>query len=194
MEVTELGAHGDPGGRGDPGDRWPRTGDRGRYRADGSVAAVLEELRAHKPKVLRRLALARPAVADALGGGAESSPSLLVEEFARAGLVVEVWSEVLGEAVVLASDDACVDPGEVRAVYRAHELRVLLAPLLWHSDKSLFEVAGDATAIRPRGSAGRPALPSPHRCKLAMTPTGPLRSQGGMGGHPTSEVTPRSYD
>jgi hypothetical protein len=33
---------------------------------------------------------------------------------------------VLGEAVVLASDDACVDPGELRVVYWARELRVLL--------------------------------------------------------------------
>ncbi|HEV3077023.1 MAG TPA: hypothetical protein VHB47_21550 [Thermoanaerobaculia bacterium] len=28
--------------------------------------------------------------------------------------------------MVLASDDACVDPGELRVVYRARELRVLL--------------------------------------------------------------------
>ncbi|HXO41693.1 MAG TPA: hypothetical protein VN999_09605 [Thermoanaerobaculia bacterium] len=97
-------------------------------------AALMAELRVHKPEVLRCLTLLRPAVADALGGVAESSPSLLaddpcamgLEEFARAGLVVEVWCEVLGEAVVLASDDACVDPGELRAVYRARELRVLL--------------------------------------------------------------------
>jgi|ERR1700680_4821461 len=113
------------------------AGEELEIRPGGTVpAALLEELRAHKPEVLRRLALARAAVAvaDALGGVVEASPSLLagdacamgLEEFARAGLVVEVWSEVLGEAVVLASDDACVDPGELRAVYRARELRVLL--------------------------------------------------------------------
>jgi hypothetical protein len=35
------------------------------------------------------------------------------------GLAVQVWSKVLGEAVVLASDHAKVDPGELRSVYRA---------------------------------------------------------------------------
>jgi hypothetical protein len=94
--------------------------------------ALLAELRAHKPEVLRRLA--RPAVSDALGGVSESSPSLLaaevralpLEDFALAGLVVEVRSDVLGETVIFASDDARVDPGELWPVYRARELRVLL--------------------------------------------------------------------
>src|ERR1700680_626508 len=113
------------------------AGEEREIRPGGAVpAALLEELRAHKPEVLRCLAPARAAVAvaDALGGVVEPSPSLLVgdacamglEECARAGLVVEVWSEVLGETVVLASDDACVDPGELRVVYRARELRALL--------------------------------------------------------------------
>jgi TubC N-terminal docking domain len=113
------------------------AGEELEIRPGGAVpAALLAELRAQKPEVLRCLAPARPAVAvaDVLGGVVEASPSLLagdacamgLEDFARAGLVVEVWSEVLGEAVVLASDDACVDPGELRAVYRARELRVLL--------------------------------------------------------------------
>ncbi len=52
--------------------------------------------------------------------------AMRLEEFARAGLVVEVWSAMLDEAVVFASDDARVDPGELQTVYRAHELRVLL--------------------------------------------------------------------
>ncbi|HEV3073361.1 MAG TPA: hypothetical protein VHB47_02990 [Thermoanaerobaculia bacterium] len=94
--------------------------------------ALLVELRAHKSEVLRRLA--RPAVSDALGGVSESSPSLLaaevralrLEDFALAGLVIEVRSDVLGEGVIFASDDARVDPGERRPVYRARELRVLL--------------------------------------------------------------------
>jgi hypothetical protein len=97
-------------------------------------AALLAELRAQKPEVLRCLERPAVVVADALGGVAESSPSLLagdrcamrLADFARAGLVVEVWSEVLGGAVVLASDDACVDPGELRVVYRAREVLVLL--------------------------------------------------------------------
>jgi TubC N-terminal docking domain len=106
-------------------------------RPGGAVpAALLEELRAQKPEVLRCLAPARPAaaVADALGGVVEVSPSLVasdpcamgLEDFSSAGLVVEAWSEALGETVVLASDNACVDPGELRAVHRARELRVLL--------------------------------------------------------------------
>jgi site-specific recombinase XerD len=51
-----------------------------------------------------------------LGGVSETGASLLtaevcampLEEFARAGLVVEVWSAVLDEAVVFASDGARV--------------------------------------------------------------------------------------
>jgi hypothetical protein len=66
-------------------------------------------------------------VADVLGEVAESSRSLLsadrcamrLEDIARAGLVVEVWSEVLGYVMVMPSDDACVDPGELRAVVRS---------------------------------------------------------------------------
>ena|ERR1700720_3286559 len=114
------------------------AGEELEIRPGGAVpAALLEELRAHKPEVLRCLAPARPAVAvaDTLGGVVEASPSLVagdpcamgLEEFAQAGLVVEVWSEGLGEVVVLASDDACVDPGELRVVYWARELRALLA-------------------------------------------------------------------
>src|ERR1700680_5166995 len=85
------------------------AGEEREIRPGGAVPARRwEELRAHKPEVLRCLAPARAAVAvaDALGGVVEASPSLLVgdtcamglEEFARAGLGVEVWREVLGEA------------------------------------------------------------------------------------------------
>jgi hypothetical protein len=49
-----------------------------------------------------------------------------LDDFACAGLVVTVWSEVLGERVTFASDNARVDPGELRPVYRARELRALL--------------------------------------------------------------------
>jgi hypothetical protein len=93
---------------------------------------LLAELRAHKPEVLRHLAA--PPVAEQLGGVSPVPPSELVAEvcamrlddFARAGLVVTVNSEVLGERVLFASDNARVDPGELRPVYRAHELRALL--------------------------------------------------------------------
>ncbi len=96
---------------------------------------LVRSLRRLKPALLRLVAPeASRTVGETLGGVAETGGSLLtaevcamrLEEFARAGLVVEVWSSVLDEAVVFASDDARVDPGELRTVYRAHELRVLL--------------------------------------------------------------------
>jgi hypothetical protein len=97
-------------------------------------AELVRSMRELRPELLRLMALAPRTVGDALGGVSEVEPSLLVAEvcamaladFARAGLVVEVWSRVLGEAVVFASDDAWLDPGERRPVYRAHELQVLL--------------------------------------------------------------------
>jgi hypothetical protein len=95
---------------------------------------LVRSLRELKPELLRLLALAARTVGETLGGVAEACPSLLVAgvcamrlaDFARAGLVVEVRSRVLEEVVVFASDNARVDPGEPRTVYRAHELRVLL--------------------------------------------------------------------
>lgn len=68
------------------------------------------------------------------GAPAEASPCLAASdvtamslpELAEAGLVVEVRSEVLGETVVFASDNASVDPGEQRVVYRTAELAVLV--------------------------------------------------------------------
>ena len=73
-------------------------------------------------------------VADSLPGGVrEARPSVSAEdvcamplsEFAQAKLVVEVRSDVLGEVVVFASNNALVDPGERRVVYRASELKTL---------------------------------------------------------------------
>lgn len=46
--------------------------------------------------------------------------------FSGARLVVEAWCDLLGEVVVLASDNARLDPGELRPVYHAHELAALL--------------------------------------------------------------------
>jgi hypothetical protein len=100
--------------------------------AEAVPPALLARLRAHKPEVLRRLVA--PIVANAAGGVSPAAPSELVAEvcamrlddFARAGLVVTVWSKVLGERIILASDNARVDPGELRPVYRARELRALL--------------------------------------------------------------------
>src|SRR5260370_5211039 len=99
---------------------------------------LLAELEAREPEIVRRLTA--PAVADPLGGvspilpAEPGTPSALVAEvcamrlddFARAGLVVTVWIQVLSERVIFASDNARVDPGELRTVYPARELRALL--------------------------------------------------------------------
>lgn len=108
------------------------AGDRLRFRPAEAVSPeLLDKLRTYKPEVLRLL---RPAVADALGGVHEARPSLLtaevcvmpLDDFAGAGLVVEVWSERLGEVVLFASDNTAIDPGERRCLYRASELRETL--------------------------------------------------------------------
>lgn len=122
---------------------------------DVLTPAVLDELRNHKEELLQVLAgkqreggvliplettapvhhdPADPLLTDTIAGSsAESQGSLIaadvcamrLSEFANAGLVVAVRSEVLGEVVVFASDNALLDPGERRTVYRAAELRAL---------------------------------------------------------------------
>jgi hypothetical protein len=127
---------------------------------------ILRRLRQLKPELLRLVAMAPapPTVGDGLGGVSAVQPSLLVAEicamaladFARAGLVVEVWSKLLGEAVVFGSDDARIDPGERRPVYRARELQVLLgltAPTELrrvHEVKKIFR--GTITDASPNGA------------------------------------------
>jgi hypothetical protein len=95
---------------------------------------LLCRLRQHKPEILALLGRRR-TVARSLPGGAVAAQRSLIdegvcqmplEEFAQAGLVVTVYSEVLGETVLFASDNAVVDPSERRAVYRAAELREVL--------------------------------------------------------------------
>ena len=106
------------------------AGPRLRFRpAERVPAELMAELRAHKPEVLRLLKSGR--VQDGLGGvGPETLLggdvcAMQLSEFAGAGKVVEVRSAVLGETVVFASDNAILDPGERRPVYRAAELREL---------------------------------------------------------------------
>jgi hypothetical protein len=115
-------------------------GDSLKIRPAEAVPPTLRaELRARKPELVKHLM--PPAVADPLAGVSPvpasepaAAPSVLVAEvcamrlddFARAGLVVTAWSDVLGERVIFASDNAIVDPGELRPIYRARELRVLL--------------------------------------------------------------------
>ena len=108
-----------------------------RFRPVSAVPAELREaLRLHKAELLAVLRQRQTvALRDALPCGvAESKPSLLaaeitamsLAEFAVAGRVVGVVPQVLGEPVVFASDNAIVDPGERRVVYRAAELQELL--------------------------------------------------------------------
>jgi hypothetical protein len=130
---------------------------------------LVRSLRRLKPALLRLVAPeAARTVSETLGGVSEIGASLLtaevcamrLEEFARAGLVVEVWSSVLDEAVVFASDDARVDPGELRTVYRAHELQVLLGLMTprelrrVHEAKRLFR--GTITDASPAGTRFTP--------------------------------------
>jgi hypothetical protein len=125
---------------------------------------LVESLRQLKPELLRLVARAPRTVGDALGGVSEVQPSLLVaeicamplEDFARGSLVVEVWSKVLGEAVVFASDNARLDPGELRPVYHARELRVLLELTASRELRRIHEVKrifrGTITDASPAGA------------------------------------------
>ena len=94
-------------------------------------AHLADEVRRRKPELLATLRQ-RQSVASALPGGtaAADRQSLLaadiiamrLDEFTTARLRVEVTSDVLGERVVFASDNARLDPGERLVVYRAAEL------------------------------------------------------------------------
>ena len=105
------------------------AGNRLRYRPVEQVApALLDELHEHKDEILELLG---DRVVDSLDGVEASSVTaadvcqMRLGEFASAGLVVEVRSKILDEVVIFASDNAPVDPGERRVVYRASELLVL---------------------------------------------------------------------
>ncbi len=111
------------------------AGDRLRYQPREAVdRELLEDLRTHKRELLDLLR-SRASVAGSIPGEVEptrwpvSESELLampLSEFATAGLVVEVLSEALDETVILASNNAAMDPGERRVVYRAAELRELI--------------------------------------------------------------------
>jgi len=89
---------------------------------------LLDELRAHKGELIALL----EHVGDSLGGVRGRSVkvdeicSMPLSQFAEARLVIEVRSRVLDETVIFASDNAAIDPGERRTVYRASELRELI--------------------------------------------------------------------
>lgn len=110
-------------------------GDRLRIQPAESVdEALLEAIRAHKSELVKLLR-SESSVADTVPGEVEpeqwpiTAAELLampLSEFAEAGRVVRVFSSVLGEVVILASDDAVIDPDESLVVYRAAELRELI--------------------------------------------------------------------
>lgn len=95
---------------------------------------LIDELRAHAPDVLGlvREGGAQPRLGAALGGVSPVQRTdydiacMTLERFAQARLMVVVTSDVIAGPVVLASDNALLDPGERRPVYRAAELRELL--------------------------------------------------------------------
>ena len=110
------------------------AGDRLRYRPKDAVnGELLEQLKQNKVELLQMVGAGR--VEKALPGGldlqrtslcAAEVAALPLEEFAHKRLVIEVYSQVLRQRVLLASDNAVLDPGERRVVYRAAELRQLL--------------------------------------------------------------------
>jgi len=58
--------------------------------------------------------------------------SLTLAQFAGSGRVVVIYSDVLGEEVIFAADNARLAPEEARPVYRARELAVI-----WGEDGSI---------------------------------------------------------
>ncbi len=107
------------------------VGDRIRWRpANGVSADLVQEIQRHKPELLRLLAA--PQLADALQGVefaqgsllAEDVATMLLRDFARSRLVLEVFSRALDERVLFAGDRAHVDAGRCRelTLYRGSEL------------------------------------------------------------------------
>jgi hypothetical protein len=84
--------------------------------------------------------------------------------------VAEVWSRVLGEAVVFASDNARLDPGELWPVYRAHELRVLLGLTAPGELRRIHEVK--KTSVARSRTPHRPS-PDVDRASVGVAPGGP---------------------
>lgn len=97
---------------------------------------LIAQLREHKAELLELL---DPNVGlrvdQALGGRLTAEPvsftgseilAMRLNDFAAAKLVIRVRCELLGESVIFAADNLCIDPGERCVVYRAKELQRLL--------------------------------------------------------------------
>jgi hypothetical protein len=128
-------------------------GDRLRFRPIHRVPPELrEELRQHKAQIIEFLHSARPTLSDVFPEGVrpvrqpvatEELLQMPLRTFAGARIVVRVWSELVSERLILASDNARLDPGEREVVYRAAELWQLLdlgsEHLKWvHNIKRIF--------------------------------------------------------
>lgn len=106
-------------------------GDRLLLKAESPLPEpLLTALREYKTEIVSALTH-RPTVADSVGGTVEGCEmpataadvaTMPLEVFQHAGLALPFFSTALGDEVVLASDNAIVDPGERRVVYRAAEM------------------------------------------------------------------------
>lgn len=110
------------------------NGNRIQFSPPGTLPEDLRsELKSHEADLLAALRCPL-SVCESLPGTVEPDRwpvtegellSMPLEGFARSGAVVRVWSSVLEERLILAADNAHLDPGECRVVYRAGELREL---------------------------------------------------------------------
>ena len=116
-----------------------------------SPIELIEEIRCHKPEILRLLAA--PKLSDALQGVELAQESLLednvltmpLQDFAESRLLLQVYSDALEERVLFAGDLAHVDTERCRefTLYRGSELLELLGldgvNLRWvHETKKLY--------------------------------------------------------
>lgn len=116
------------------GVRLALCGDEVRIRGPRTVVPrVVDQVRTHKAELMKLLAN-RVAVGEALPVQLHTDSVSTAEhlrmplsEFSDSGLVLVVQADSLGrEEIVLAADNAILDPGERRVTYRASELRYLL--------------------------------------------------------------------
>lgn len=90
--------------------------------------SYLDTARASLEALRGRADQSTPAKAGAEGGVTpDQVAAMRLDEFAQAGLVVRVWSEVLGCRVLFVSDNVRDTDlaGEAEPIYRAEELRKL---------------------------------------------------------------------
>ncbi len=88
------------------------------------------------PQALERLRAMRQAQAAAeptdLSPKSPRTSGMTLAQFAGSGRALRIYSDVLGEEVIFAADNARLAPEEARPVYRARELAVI-----WSEDGSI---------------------------------------------------------